>query len=111
MRVGGGRASVSGRAARVCAVTGWKKRSEAGAQILHLLHWSRWRVSPHCIRVSACVREEEPGVSAFSKRNEHSELYVVRHNFASTLVCPVTYHYVKFPLAVPSLSEHEHGCH
>lgn len=65
----------------------------------------------NCICVSACVCEEEPGVSAFSKRNEHSELYVVRHNFASTLVCPVTCHYVKFPLVFPSLSEHEHGCH
>lgn len=68
------------------------------------------RVSPHCIRVSACVCEEEPGLSAFSKRSEHSELYVLRHNFASTVVCPVTCHYVKFPLAFPSFSEHEHGC-
>lgn len=62
------------------------------------------RFSSCCICVSACVCEEEPEVSAFSKRNEHSELYVLRHNFASTLVCPVTCHYVKFPLVFPSLS-------
>lgn len=68
------------------------------------------RFSSCCIRVSTCVCEEEPGLSAFSKRNDPSELYVLRHNLASTLVCPVTCHYVTFPLAFPSLAEHERGC-
>lgn len=59
------------------------------------------RFSSCCICVSTCVCEEEPGLSAFSKRNDPSELYVLRHNLASTLVCPVTCHYVTFPLGVP----------
>ena len=108
---GGRRASVSGRAACVCAVTGWKQQSEAGAQIFYLLHCSRWdSLLVAYMSAPACVGRKEPGLSAFSKRNEPSELYVLRHNFASTLVCPVTCHYVTFPLVFPSLSEHERGC-